>query len=549
MKNVPIVTATLQALDEEPSATCHMLERETTLLGKLPSCHIVLDHDTVSRRHAQIVRCRDGYFLERHFKSKNPTKLNGKKIDRPELLRDGDLIDICGFRFRFCHPTVAVRDDSDGGSTILGMLDSSASDPSTTTVRTKEKLHALIEIIHELAGTVEVKEVLEKVLATLFRIFPHADRGFVLLKNEGATQLIPSAIRNRSGDPGHLTISATVFNHVMNDGQAVLSQDALAEFGNAPSIVASQIRTLMCVPLRDRDRRTAGILQLDTRDRRGRFGAADLDLLAAVADQISVAVENARLHEVEVLERVLEQEARDARAVQLAMLPADTPPVAGYTFWHRYEPARFVGGDYYDYNPIGPGEAATRWAISLGDVMGKGMPAALLMAKLSSEFRLLVPTEADPAQLVARLNRRLCETGTADRFITFLLAVLDGARHELTVVNAGHMRPLLRRADGRIETIGDEEARAFLTLTEGETYAAVSTPIGPGDVVVLYTDGVTDAHERAGKSFKLERLMQALADAPAGADAVGEAIMGAVRQHTADCEPFDDIALLCFGRA
>src|SRR4029077_14664210 len=109
-------------------------------------------------------------------------------------------------------------------------LDSSASDPRTTTVRTKEKLHALIEIIHELSGTLDLKEVLEKVLATLFRIFPQADRGFVLLHDEAATKLIPSAFKSRSSDPGHLTISATVFHHVMDGGQAVLSEDALTEF-------------------------------------------------------------------------------------------------------------------------------------------------------------------------------------------------------------------------------------------------------------------------------------------------------------------------------
>ena len=136
---------------------------------------------------------------------------------------------------------------------------------------------------------------------------------------------------------------------------------------------------MMCVPLWDHGHRPVGVLQVDTRDDR-RFTEDDLDLLVAVAGTVSLAIENARLHGSRSGIRRLEQEARDARAVQRALVPERCPSLPGYDFWHAYEPALSVGGDYFDYRPCPPRRAharAGRWAIALGDVTGKGMPAAL----------------------------------------------------------------------------------------------------------------------------------------------------------------------------
>ena len=222
-----------------------------------------------------------------------------------------------------------------------------------------------------------------------------------------------------------------------------------------------QVRTMMCVPLWDHQRRAVGVLQVDTRDGRSRFTQGDLDFLVALANTISMAVENAALHELDVLEGRRLQEARNARAVQWSLIPDRHPDLPGYEFWHHYAPAHFVGGDYFDYRPLpGPDAAATagpakRWAIAVGDVSGKGMPAALVMARFSAEVRLLVQAEPDPVRLLSRLNRSLCEVNAAQRFVTFLLAIVDGERHELTVVNAGHPALLIRRA-------GDASSRSAI---------------------------------------------------------------------------------------
>jgi serine phosphatase RsbU (regulator of sigma subunit) len=306
---------------------------------------------------------------------------------------------------------------------------------------------------------------------------------------------------------------------------------------------------MMCVPLWDGERRPVGVLQIDTRAEGSRFRHDDLDLLAALAGPVSVAVENARLHEIAVRTAALEREARNARAVQLALIPERRPDLPGYIFWDYYEPARFVGGDYYDYRPMSRAGSPPLWAVAIGDVAGKGMPAALLMTRLSSEVGLLLQAEADPARVVGRLNSDLCATRTEGRFITFLLALLAEERHELTVVSAGHPSPLVRRSGGRVGEIGKEQAGPPLGVSAGQSYEAARAPVSLGDVVVLYTDGITEAMNAEGRQFGFRRLKEALASAPGGAVAAGEAILAAVRRHVGGHPQSDDITLLCFGRA
>ena len=547
MTNEPTITPVLRLLEGPSKPGSFDLDREVTVLGKRADCDIVLDQNTVSKRHAQVVRRPEGYFLE-DLNSRNKTFLDGRVLVRPERLRDGSTIAICDFRLVFSRPTVQLQDDD--SSTILGVLGPSMSDPGPTVVRAEEKLRALMEINRDLAGTLDLKAVLAGVLTTLFRIFPQADRGFVLLKDETTSELIPSAIKSRHGDAGHLAISQTVFNLVLDRGQAVLSEDAPSEFDGAKSIAEARVLTLMAAPLWNRERRPSGILQLDTRERFGKFGTEDLDLLAAVAEQVGAAVETSRLHAVEARQVALDQEASDARAVQFALLPAREPDLPGYEFWQSYEPARSVGGDYFDYVPLGPATAPPKsWAVAVGDVEGKGMPAALLMARFSAEVRMLLHSEADPARVVTRLNQALCEAGSAGKFITFLLVIVDAATDRLSVVSAGHMGPVIRRADGRIEVIGDDEGGMPLGVDPAQSYQSVEARLGPGDLVVLYTDGVSEARNFTDRQFGTSGLKAALAAAPAGAGAAGETILEELRLHTSGCDQDDDITLLCFGRS
>jgi phosphoserine phosphatase RsbU/P len=338
----------------------------------------------------------------------------------------------------------------------------------------------------------------------------------------------------------------------MEAGQALLLADVQAEgtFRTTDSLADAGIRTALCVPLPGREGRPIGILQLDSRSRRTRFGPSDLDLLAAAVIPIGMAIENYRLFKSRA-------EAAAARQIQLALLPRHRPDIPGYALWEHYEPALEVGGDYYDYIPMagsgeGPGgsgsAAAQRSAIALGDVAGKGMPAALMMAHLSAEVRHHVHAESDPQRIVERLNRHFLEADLKDLFITLLLVVIDPQAHRLTVVRAGHASPLLRKAGGDVEVIGDSQRGMPLAIMGNQVYKAATVNLEPGDVVVLYTDGISEALDRNGNMFGTASVTAALQSAPPGAEAAGAAILDAVRAHVAGRNRSDDMTLICLGR-
>ena len=234
---------------------------------------------------------------------------------------------------------------------------------------------------------------------------------------------------------------------------------------------------------------TAGRLRSDSRP-------SELDLLAALAVPMGVAVENHTL---------LKKRASWAAAgqIQLALLPRDRPGIPGYAFWECYRPAEEVGGDLYDYirsgRPrLGDGEAS-RWAIVLGDVAGKGMPAALMMAGICPEVRHLVRAGVAPGEMLSKVNDRVCNAEFDCRFVTLVFTELDPRSHRLTVANAGHPSPLVRRSGGAIEEVGRAESGTPLGINGGGGYEAITIALEPGDVVVLYSDGVTDARDRRDK--------------------------------------------------
>ena len=297
-----------------------------------------------------------------------------------------------------------------------------------------------------------------------------------------------------------------------------------------------------------------GIIQIDTRDGRGRFEQDDLDLLVSVANQISVAVQNAQLHNDLLKQHEMEQELLFARQVMQALLPERPAERAGLRVLGllRAGPARRRRLLRVP-SALRPQEnrqrTARRWAIAVGDVVGKGLPAALLTARLSAEIRLFLQGETDPARVVTRLNHQLIENGVLDMYITFLLVVLDIPSHRLRVVNAGHPCPLIRRRDGRIEEFGTEASGLPLAIERDWVYEIAETTLEPGDVVILYTDGVTDAMNPEDERFGDAEAPPALPRGARGAAAAGEALVQQVHNHVAGRTQFDDITMVAFGRA
>ncbi len=546
------IIPTLQVMNGVSSGRLYQLEREITVIGRNPDCDIVLAPKSVSRKHAAIVRKIAGYEIK-DLGSTRGTYVDGQKVAQPLFLKDGNTVQIGELLLNYSSRLVQI-DEGDDQSTVFAAIDVlNQSDKHFPMVKPEVKFRALRLIGQELGGTLNLSEVLERIFNSLFEIFPRAERGFVLLQDEATGVLLPQIIRSRTGPAGELKISKTVLNRVMKGGQAILCKDLAEEFPDSASITDTKIRSLMCVPLFDEQRKTVGIIQIDTRDGRGRFEQDDLDLLAAVASQISVAVQNAQLHKALVKQRELEQELQFARQVMQSLLPERPASVPGYEFWAYYEPARHVGGDYYGFIPIACESSedeskSTRWAIAVGDVVGKGMPAALLTAKLSAEVRMSLRGNLDPERVVGLLNRPFDGGGMLDMYITFILVILDVETHRLSVVNAGHPCPLIRRRDGRLEEFGRSASGLPLGIMPDYAYTCAETLLEPGETVVLYTDGVTDAMNADGERLGEAALRESLLCARSGAATAGDEVVHAIQRHVADRQQFDDITLVCLAR-
>ena len=566
--------AILKRVTGEPAGQLIELISDVTVLGRSPDCQIVLDPNGVSRRHAEIRKVGQAFFLA-DLQSRNKTLVNNNEVksgaDHP--LKSGDRINICDVEFIY-YPdappketasrqeegNVMVVTESDlGDDPNMHTLDASRSSAMASVVRPEVKLKAILEIAKNLSSELRIDAVAPKILDSLMELFPGAERLFLVLVDPETKRLVRKAFKyrpNRRGttfstgipeDEVPMSISRSIVNHVLGQKKAVLSQDA-GNDKNLPtsaSIADLKIRSVMCVPLVTPDGQALGILQLDTSDRR-QFLQDDLDVLAAVASQAAIAIQNASMHESLIQQERLERDLKLAEQVQKRFLPQSVPKVPGYEFFAHYHPAYEVGGDYYDFVPLPFG----RWALALGDVSGKGVAAALMMAKFSGDTRYCMLTENAPGAAATELNTLLCAAGIEEKFITMSLSVLEVKTRLLTFASAGHFPVLVRRADGRVEEVGEAITGFPLGIVADTQYQQAEVQLEPGDVVVIYSDGVTDARnlrEELYHTSEHPRLFRRLAESPGSPEAVGRSLLQDIREFSAGHSQTDDITMICFG--
>jgi serine phosphatase RsbU (regulator of sigma subunit) len=534
------------------------------VLGRHPDCDVVIEVGAVSRYHAQVLLIDGEYFVE-DLNSRNGTFVNERLIHSRQRLAENDRVRVCDVSFSFLRfPSAANRmttDALDASSSAVLVDDDPTS--KTSTVMTKldvtsrsgsvqissspdVKLSALLEITGNLGKALSLDEVLPQVLKSLFKIFVQADRGFIVLRSEDG-ELVPRWTKfRREGDDETIRISRTVVNQVMESREAVLSADAATDerFEMSQSIADFRIRSMMCAPLVTSDGDVLGVLQIDTLDQKKRFQAADLEVLVSVAAQAAVAIDNARLHDRAVLQQAMQRELEVAHQVQQSFLPQVRPKPEGYQFYDFYRPANQIGGDYYDYVTLPDG----RLAVVVADVVGHGVAAALLMAKLSAEMRYCLVTEPEPAKAVERLNAKLCADSIEDRFVTMVMAVLDPVRHEVTIVNAGHMAPLLTKGKGQAEELGGDVSGPPLGIVDDLVYDQFRGTLGPGQILVMFTDGIHEAVDAADELFGLDRVRRQVAQGAKSPEILGRRLIDDVNAFMGSNPPLDDMCLVCLGR-
>ncbi|NQT16738.1 MAG: SpoIIE family protein phosphatase [Planctomycetes bacterium] len=540
------------------------LHTPESVLGRHPDCDVAVNVGAASRHHARILLVGEEFFVE-DLHSRNGTYLNEQRVCERSKMNEGDRIRISDAVLTF-HLGRAVDSRKKPtlieGQVNLVMVDeaeqeynlvlvakcdassSQATMPSNVTLRAH--LKAILEITRNLRRTLALDQVLPHILDSLLTIFPPAERGFIVLKGKDG-EVRPQWMKVRQGHPDDtVRISRTIIHQAMEAQEGILSADAIGDerFEASESLPDIRIRSMMCVPLIDADGDSIGAVQIDTISDRGRFRDEDLEVLVGVATQASIAIDNARLHEYTLRERAIQRDLELADQIQRGFLPKAVPELPGYQFFDYYQPASHVGGDFYDYIPLSDG----RLAVVVADVVGHGLAAAMLTAKMAAEVRVHLLGTTHPAEAITRLNASFTRDLVEGHFVTLLVAVLAPDTGMVTIVNAGHMRPLLLSGDVPVEDIGDEQVGLPLGIMEESNYRACTIRLSPGEKLMIYTDGINETMNNARQLYGIDRMREQLRTSAGDAHQVCRRLIDDVQRFADGCLPRDDMCLVCFGR-
>jgi serine phosphatase RsbU (regulator of sigma subunit) len=394
-------------------------------------------------------------------------------------------------------------------------------------------IQALIRAGQELAENRPLEELLPTVLDLAIQAV-NAQRG-VLLILEGDTLVA----RARKGEG--FRISTAVRDKVINEKVSILVRDAQMDdaFKGRMSIVEQKVHTMMAVPLQTKDR-SIGLIYVDSPFILREFTKDDLSLLTIMANQAAHRIVLSLLADSEQSERLMRRDLTQAAEIQQRMLPAEAPKLPGTDLAGFNAACRTVGGDYYDFFTFSNGHVG----LALGDVSGKGMPASLLMAELHARVQVLAADDpGDLGAFMVRLNKATSAKCPSNRFITFFFCTLDLVTGDLAFANAGHNPPIIVRSSGDAEML--EGGGPVLGIVPMAPYRQMQAHLDPGDMLVLYSDGVTEANNIDYTEFGEERFIEVLkAHRTQPATAIVEAVTKALADFTAGAPQADDITLV-----
>jgi serine phosphatase RsbU (regulator of sigma subunit) len=538
--------ATLVTLKGPNAGQRFPLSGDGSLIGRQPDAAVYLESLAVSRQHARIDCAAGDWFVE-DLLSSNGTYVNGRRIEARTPLGERDVLQIGPYAFSLQPDRPSLPDVE---PVIRAQVNALSSNYTLFSQNPAQKLQVVLEIAQHLGRTLETDPLLGRLLDHLLRLFPQADRGLVVLCEGDALHV--RAQRSRvPGEGAEFAFSRSLVRRALEQGVGLLSEDVPADphLPISATLAGLNLRSFLCVPLISPDGRRLGVLQLDCVRQGPAFRGEDLELLTAVALQVTVVLDNAALHAERLREERLHQELRVARDIQLSFLPADFDLFGGPDpeLFACVQSAREMSGDLYDFFRLPDG----RLAFFVGDVSGKGMPAALFMVAVRTLIRHLAPASADPGELLARLHRALAADNPTMMYVTLVHGVYDPRDGSLLLARGGHPAPLLRRADGRAEPVeirpGSLVGCAPVDHVSGDARLALA----PGETLVCFTDGLTEAYRPDRTMFGVERLAEAVGGprTPLPLAECATQALAAVQRFTGPCEQHDDQTLLLLRRA
>jgi len=549
--SLPAATREFILRDLEGRTSTVVLTDDRVTLGRSNQNQLSYPDDVgLSRQHLAL-NYNDGKWTVEDLHSKNGSMLNGETLKGLMPFNPGDRVAAGHLTIEFSGveqtPTqgtvVFVEGDeaTTGTSTtvvanldgVLGNQTTGPEDMNRTQVMTgNPQTWALIRAGRELAGHRPLNELFE-VIMDLSMEAVMAGRG-VLMTLEG------DELRVRAARGAGFQISKTIRDRVLRDKNSLLIRDAQLDqnLKEHMSIVDQKVRSLLAVPLQTNDR-VIGLIYLDSPNHIREFTREDLNLLTVMANVAAIRIEHSRLNEIEEAERAMAKEMQQAAQIQARLFPEAAPKTEGLDIAARAVPARLAGGDYYDFIRFPDGKIA----LMVGDVAGKGMPAALLMSSLQARVHVLFEDSDNLATKIERLNKSTCGNCPDNRFITFFFGILDPLTGELVYVSAGHNPPVLVRAQGGYELLPG--GGLILGILPMAKYEESRITIEKGDVLVMFSDGVTEAPNPNDEEYGEDRLANLVAELSGkSASEIVAAIHTSVAEFTEGAPPADDITVV-----
>ncbi len=492
------------------------LDRDSLVIGRASSSDLALADPFLSRHHARLY-AENGALMVEDLGSRNGTEVNGRAITGPTEVRAGDVLRVSGSHIRLVDETQPRSpeppSESDLFSTIFRpaaeLIREVETDTSQANVgadelrRYADRLRLLNEIHEALGRSMELDDLLHMILE---RAFEHLqpENGTVFLRDDEGN------FRRAASRPlqaeNEIPLSKHLVDEVCGKGMAALVLDAEtdARFSAAQSIIMSGMRSVLAAPLLDEDK-ALGMIVLSSSASVRQFQEEDMELLASLGSVAALKIRNAALVEEAAARRKLEEDLALARRIQESILPDSLPEWEGFELYAVNEPSRGVSGDWYQLSVREDRDECVLFCV---DVSGKGSAAALLTASLEALSAAPIESGESPQEVSTQVSRRLHRRSPPEKYATAFLAIISADREEVTYTNAGHNPGFLLHADGRVDEL--TASGMPLGLVPNSEYTQQTCHMESGDLLFLYTDGITEAEDPAEQEYGEERLIEFL---------------------------------------
>ena len=544
------------------------LGRLRITIGRSARNDLCIPDPFASRVHAEVRREGDEYFLQ-DLGSANGTLYNGDSVEGTVPLQAGGRIQIGETEIVFDdgtynssmgatmitdnttslpEATIALPSGDRTTSGLLEAIEGARTKPEEVPTAHADRQGDLLALISKvgitLLASATLNETLEQIVSLVFEAVP-ADRCLLMMRDDRSEEMrvAVARLRDRVGEVGEIRVSRNVMDEVVMRGKSVLTSDAQHDPRFASGTVVLQgVRSVLAVPLGVANN-VFGIIYADSPIAEGRFTEDHLKVLTTLSSVAAIRVENARLEEARLQQERLERELQLASEIQQRFQPAAPPQVPGYELQGISFPCYEIGGDYYDFIRREDG----RLVIALGDVSGKGTAAALLMSSLHAAVHAQSGSHETLVDTIAAVNKYLADNIPPNRFVTLFYAELDPQSGALSFLNAGHNPPLIVHAAGTVEQLAS--GGLPLGIKRDAEYREGRTQLQTGDVLIIYSDGVTEATSPTGEEFGATRLYEVVSrNVEASAAGIRDRIESALTKFSQGTQAADDITLVIVKR-